>query len=128
MGRFLTVQFEGEEFPLYFSILAMEKIYDQFGNMQGMMSSIQEEKNPARQFSKILDVLTFENIAASEVMKLDGEKAPLIDKKKLLATLNPFSVEATAYWLKALEVINEGQERTVETESKNAEATQEETL
>ena len=128
MSRFITVQIEGVEYSLFFSVLAMEKIYDEFGNMQGMMSAIQEEKNPARQFSKILDVLTYENIAALELMKLDGETGPAIDKKRLLASMNPFEVDASAYWLKALEVINVGQERSVEVESKNAEATPEETL
>lgn len=122
MSRFITVQIEGEEFPLFFSVLAMEKIYDEFGNMQGMMSAIQEEKNPARQFSKILDVLTFENMAALKLMELDGEKGPAINKGRLLASMNPFEIDASAYWLKALECINEGQEQTVETESKNAEA------
>lgn len=128
MSRYTTVQMEGVEYSLFFSVLAMEKIYDEFENMQGMMSSIQDEKNPARQLSKILDVLTFENYAALELMKLDGEKGPAIDKKKLLAMMNPFEVDATAYWLKALECINAGQERSVEVESKNAEATPEETL
>lgn len=128
MSRFTTVQIEGVEYSLFFSVLAMEKIYDKFGNMQGMMSEIQDETNPARQFSKILDVLTFENIAALKLMELDGEKGPAIDKERLLASMNPFEIDASAYWLKALECINEGNERTVEVEEKNAEAAPEETL
>lgn len=124
MGRFITVQIEGEEFPLYFSVLAMEKIYDEFGNMQGMMTAVMEEKNPARQFSKILDVLKFENYAAIKLLESEGETGKTFDKETLLAKMNPFKVNAAEYWARALECINEGQEQEVETEPdlKNAEA------
>lgn len=127
MSRLFTVQFEGEEFPLYFSVLAMEKVYDAFGNMQGMMEAVTSEKNPARQFSKILDVLSFENYAAVKFMESKGEKGKLFNKDALLAEMSPFEINATEYWMKALECINGGQERSVETETKNAEAAPEET-
>lgn len=128
MSRMFTVQFEGEEFPLFFSVLAMEKIYDEFGDMQGMMESVMSETNPARQFAKVLDILSFENYAAVKLLESKGETGKLFDKEALLASLNPFNVNAAEYWMKALECINGGQERTVETDVKNAEAAPEENL
>lgn len=130
MSRMFTVQFEGVEYPLFFSILAMEKIYDKFGGMEQMMTEVVSETNPARQFAKVLDILTFENIAAVRYLESKGQNGALLDKDALLASLNPFEVNAVEYWTKALECINGGQERTVETETdlKNAEAAPEETL
>lgn len=126
MGRLITVQIEGEDFPLFFSILAMEKIYDKFGSMQGMMDSITTEENHARQFSKVLDVLCIENYAGVKYLERKGEKGNLIDKDLLLETLNPFEVNTAEFWSKALECINAGQNREVETETnlKNADSTQ----
>lgn len=130
MSRLITVQIEGAEYPLFFSVLTMEKIYDKFGNMQGMMDSVMNETNPAKQFSKILDILTFENYAACKYLERQGEKGKVLDKDELLETMSPFELDATEYWSKALECINAGQGRTVETETdlKNAEAAPEETL
>lgn len=128
MSRLFSVRFEGEEFPLFFSILAMEKIYDKFGDMAGMMESVTTETNPARQFAKILDILSFENYAAVKLLESKGETGKLFDKEALLASLNPFELNATEYWMKALECINGGQEHSVETDVKNAEAAPEENL
>lgn len=128
MSRMFTVQFEGEEFPLFFSVLAMEKIYDEFGDMQGMMESVTSETNPARQFAKVLDILSFENHAAVKLLEHKGEQGKLFDKEALLVSLNPFEVSTAEYWAKALECINGGMERTVETDVKNLEAAPEKDL
>lgn len=131
MSRLTTVRIEGKEFPLFFSVLAMEKIYDKFGSMQGMMDEVLgAEDNPARQLSKVLDVLSFENYAGVKYLEHKGEKGERLDKESLLITMSPFEVSVSDLWMKALECINAGQEREVETEAnlKNGEATQEGTL
>lgn len=130
MSRLTTVRIEGIDYPLYFSVLAMERIYDKFGGLAEMNETVLGEENPARQFGMILDVLCAENYAGVELLKSEGKEGNLLDKKKVMVTVNPFDVTNAELWLKALECINKGQEREVETEEslKNVKATQEETL
>lgn len=130
MSRFITVQLEGVEYPLYFSMLALEEIYDKFGGMSEMVDTVEGETNPAKQYRLILEILKIENQAAASCSRFKGEECAEFNPEELLSITVPSQSDARGLWLKALACITAGQERTVETENdlKNAEAALEETL
>lgn len=125
MNRIVTITIDKKDYPLLFSILAMEEIYDRYGSLEAMMKVVFDSPNVAKQTREILTIAEILNKAACACLSEKSNEKRL-NVNSILATANPYDLLNMNLWQIVLNAINKGAEQTVEVvdDSKNAEATQ----
>lgn len=126
MNRIVTLPINGKDYPLLFSILAMEDIYDRYCSLEDMMKTVFDSPNIAKQTREVLAVAEILNKAACAYLSGENKKGEHLDVNSILTAANPYDLLKMNLWNIVLEAINKGSEQTVEVagDSKNAEATQ----
>ena len=126
MNRIVTVTIDKKDYPLLFSILAMEEIYDVYGSLEDMITIVFSSKNIAKQLKEVLKIIWILNKAAVAYYKAKKQETENINLDELITSINPYDAINLNLWETALETINKGSSQTVEvaSNSKNAEATQ----
>lgn len=126
MNRIVTLTIDGVEYPLLFSILAMEDIYDAYGSLEDMMNKVFDSPNVAKQLKDVFCIIGILNKAAIAYLHAKHQEGNVFDANEMIATVNPYDAVKMDLWGVALDAINKGNYQTVEvaSNSKNAEATQ----